>query len=764
MGPFCGVSRPHDYFGGNMKSYAKLLLVTLFTIASITGCDGCFDDEVTNKVDAPNFTFVRGTNYTVKLSSETRAATIKYTLDGTDPKTSDTAVEGTEVTIDYFTTIKAYAYKEGKRESKTLSFGLPGIASTRKVRYNSDNTVYDHIYFSRDINDKKKVVKFYDGKGSDGQWFTDDDDVQYYILYNYDGDTLTEEYKYTGPGEDGKWFTADDTYEWMSTYTVQDGDITGEIITDSTGNTIAEASYSYDADGTITVNGTSGTYPAKDINIYEGGYGSDVPDIVYTGNCEVTGTFDFTYADGEKESLVTADGVTWTYNDPDGVNKEYTYEYSKDSSGNPATKTRILGYGTDTEWGYTEQTFDADGNVLTATQYWDNAGANPRAYYEYVYDESGNEISVTKYKTPEKTSLRYWKETEYDSNGSISTVNYFNRDEEKEKYEEYVWDTVSYYLVKQRPDVASHLFTVALETHFTTIEDGSFIVAGNEYDHNGDPVSEIVDDTDDIDQLSRNTADKVKYILDNTEVGSNSLTISGSDAGECQVLISTYDNSVNIVLDFNEYNDGDVIIDGILDLEITGTVDVSGEFSGSGEGFLDGDIYVADANPGITNADYITVAAVELETDADGNITREVEYISPGDDGDWVTFDGKIKYIRMYEYSDGNVTTKVQYNGTGDDKNWDTTKSIATSDDKVEYRIEYEYQAGSLTKETVYRNYGIHGESDGSDDPDESLKYYLGWRLYWDVEQRYEIDWDDDYWHEDEDDEDRLVWSIEESE
>ena len=53
-----------------------------------------------------------------KLSSTTASATIKYTVDGSDPRYSKTAVIGTAVTAEAGTTVKAYAYKDGAYPSE----------------------------------------------------------------------------------------------------------------------------------------------------------------------------------------------------------------------------------------------------------------------------------------------------------------------------------------------------------------------------------------------------------------------------------------------------------------------------------------------------------------------------------------------------------------------------------------------------------------------------------------------------------------------
>ncbi len=49
--------------------------------------------------------------------SSTEGATIKYTTDGSDPKTSSTAITGNIATIDAMTEVRAYAYKEDKFDS-----------------------------------------------------------------------------------------------------------------------------------------------------------------------------------------------------------------------------------------------------------------------------------------------------------------------------------------------------------------------------------------------------------------------------------------------------------------------------------------------------------------------------------------------------------------------------------------------------------------------------------------------------------------------
>ncbi|MBN2545259.1 MAG: chitobiase/beta-hexosaminidase C-terminal domain-containing protein [Spirochaetes bacterium] len=75
------------------------------------------------KVKTPIITPNSGTYtsaQTINISCGTIGSTIKYTTDGTDPKTSDTALIGNTFTIDICKTIKAYAFKTGWDDSETV--------------------------------------------------------------------------------------------------------------------------------------------------------------------------------------------------------------------------------------------------------------------------------------------------------------------------------------------------------------------------------------------------------------------------------------------------------------------------------------------------------------------------------------------------------------------------------------------------------------------------------------------------------------------
>ncbi len=72
----------------------------------------------------PTFSIAGGTYIeaqTVTLSTTTEGATIKYTTDSSDPTTSDTAIEGTSVSVPISLPIKAYAYKAGMSDSEVIT-------------------------------------------------------------------------------------------------------------------------------------------------------------------------------------------------------------------------------------------------------------------------------------------------------------------------------------------------------------------------------------------------------------------------------------------------------------------------------------------------------------------------------------------------------------------------------------------------------------------------------------------------------------------
>jgi hypothetical protein len=159
---------------------------------------------------------------------------------------------------------------------ETYSFNNPGpdgIYHTQDDVYNS----YELHYY----DEKGKEIEYVEGNsaGSDGIWLTEDDGFSAFHIYEYDNNLLSREihysdidviscyyiinydqdsrikaeWKYKGPGSDGAWFTEDDELADETTYQYDDsGNILRETFgQDKYGNISYWYSYTYDAENKI---------------------------------------------------------------------------------------------------------------------------------------------------------------------------------------------------------------------------------------------------------------------------------------------------------------------------------------------------------------------------------------------------------------------------------------------------------------------------------------------------------------------------------
>jgi hypothetical protein len=97
-------------------------LLFLFLILTISAC--YTDPDMPSTVADPTFSPEAGTYtsaQTVTISTSTNGAAIKYTIDGTNPKTSTTAAIGSIVSVLASETIKAYAIKTSMTDSNVVS-------------------------------------------------------------------------------------------------------------------------------------------------------------------------------------------------------------------------------------------------------------------------------------------------------------------------------------------------------------------------------------------------------------------------------------------------------------------------------------------------------------------------------------------------------------------------------------------------------------------------------------------------------------------
>ncbi|MCX7787544.1 MAG: Ig-like domain-containing protein, partial [Spirochaetes bacterium] len=103
-----------------------------------------------NAVATPSFSINGGTyaeSKIVTIQCSTPGATIKFTTDGSDPKTSATAVERSTVFVSMPMTVKAYAYKSGMTDSLTVSLTFEitsGIVFVSSTGNDSNQGTKDH--------------------------------------------------------------------------------------------------------------------------------------------------------------------------------------------------------------------------------------------------------------------------------------------------------------------------------------------------------------------------------------------------------------------------------------------------------------------------------------------------------------------------------------------------------------------------------------------------------------------------------------------
>ena len=104
-----------------------LIIACIYGLAAMVGCDTEF------AVPSPEFDPPAGTFETpigVTISCADALAAIWYTVDGTDPTLSDTAVEGSSLTISDTTTVKAVA--------KNATFAGEAASAVSEAEYSLD--------------------------------------------------------------------------------------------------------------------------------------------------------------------------------------------------------------------------------------------------------------------------------------------------------------------------------------------------------------------------------------------------------------------------------------------------------------------------------------------------------------------------------------------------------------------------------------------------------------------------------------------------
>lgn len=238
--------------GGGLKTAAtgKELKVSVTGIAKGVKCYNIkyiYEDSSTpqpGEVAVPTLSLAEGTYWgkqTLTIGVPEGAAGVQYTLDGTDPKESNTAeliTKATNLELSATTTVRAIAVDNNdnysKEVSRTYTF-VPSIANTKETAYTtveaiaiinktSEAQLTDEVVYVKGIVSKidsykgehksitywldDNTFQVYSGKGLDGKDFTSQDDIEiganviicgkikkFYNNYEFDKENYLVEYK-----------------------------------------------------------------------------------------------------------------------------------------------------------------------------------------------------------------------------------------------------------------------------------------------------------------------------------------------------------------------------------------------------------------------------------------------------------------------------------------------------------------------------------------------------------------------------------------
>lgn len=228
---------------------------------------------------------------------------------------------------------------------KSITFTICKNLETKYISYKSGEVV-NYSFSKYDNRGNLEKFTYYKGSGKDKIWFTSDDTLDYYHIYEHNDDGyITEQSEYIGPGNDGKWFTADDS---LGVYTVTDYDENGNITKQIKYKGPGEDGIWFNEDDSLLYCVVS-TYNSR---------GNQTKYILYNG--------------------VGKDGVLFTSDD--SIN--YYTIYSYDPHGMILMYVHYNGPGLDKLW------FTADDSIYS--------------YTSHIYDTDGNLIKVTEYAGPGK--------------------------------------------------------------------------------------------------------------------------------------------------------------------------------------------------------------------------------------------------------------------------------------------------------------------------------------------------------------------------
>ncbi len=700
-----------------MRKMKICINIMLLGLIFLTGClfDSCSDSSITKieKVAAPAFTVTRGTAYDVVLSSNTEGAAIKYTIDESDPSSSESAVAGNNVTIDLYTTIKAYAYKDGIEDSCIVSFQIPLCEKSKFVKYDPDNADLKVNSYRRDQydgNDNKIREIWYNNIGTDNKWFTEDDGVDYYYLNTCNSENQQQKAeKYTGAGADGEWLTADDVldsskifdYNGAELSKISDYDNADQLqsyttFKDTDNDNLIDLEERFDAVGTRI-----------DYDVYDYG-GDNILDRIDTKD------------DGDNLLsyyllVYNADQLTTKtlYNAADVVQEVGTYAYTENMEGSfkyvydnnrVSTKTYRIGYGEDTDDYYIKYEYNADGKIIKETKYngtgddhiWQTNDDTEVAYWEYQY--SDGQIEKTYYK--DGVAGEFYRYT-YNAGNQLIKTERFNQASDNAA-QEYILHSYNgnNQLIKEdvyvNPGSATKLITYNITIQAGVSSTGYYTLMGFNFDLNGNPVGNPINLSSDYTAFIKNYIEKINYIIDNVKMTDAGYMVNGTNGGKC-IIVYTFEegavNYLNLEFTFTDFDNNDgYIYNGVLTKKIEGAISSNGTITGTFDGTFTGEISITETDPQWEESDFILDAYVVSEY-VNNNLDKEIRYKDPGEDAQWNSGIDTIDYFCIYNY-DNVVLTQLN------------NKEYFNADNQLTHRIDYTYGVDGVDTESTIKEFG----------------------------------------------------------
>ncbi len=703
-----------------MKKNKGSMYLFLLTFIFGFGCDGCIEEESIKEVCSPNFTLIKGTNYDIEMTSATEGASIKYTIDGSDPKTSDTAVAENSVTIDFHIGIRAYAFKKDMIDSSVVSYRIPTMDRTTKIKYRQDGTVEFYTYAEIDSNENKAIEVILNGKGSDLIWFTGDDVISGYSLYKYGEAGLYRETLYSGFGIDGEWFTSDDDEgDHFSYINNPEGNISTKELYNLSDELQKYWEYTYNGANLEYIS----EYDSSDVLLAKTGYeytGNNITRKVNydTDETTVIDYIEYNYINSKIDSATEYDAsddiITYSLYNYYNIEEYYLYTYNDED--NLEEIVTYNGYGTDTQSGLTVYSYNSDGTKAAETEYLDIDKNICQKHTVFYYDE-GRLTNEEIYSSPSDNELLYAYNYIYED-GKLQRVEKADSQSTILKYIDYAYNDYDQKIKKTvfiQPDPSLISISFNLSVSLGYVDGGYYTSGGVNYNSEGDAIGDIVSINSNRDAFIKYIVNILYDIIDNLEITDNGIIITGPVSGKIIITARVENNTITINYDFKNYDNGDVIINGKIDKILEGTISLTGEFSGSLNGEITGSLTITDSDPSWSTDEFLQNSYEAYEYNESGLVEREILFSDAGVDGEWDTIDDNITLLKLFNYDEtGALEEESVFVSSGEDALWET------EDDITDYHIYYTYETGLIRRAEKFNEYGVYMKrfTDAGEDAD----------------------------------------------